>query len=136
MKIKRFNRFIHESFNRKEASRLRDVGLAPTQWHVTLIIDSFAARSATPKRLRESFENWIASEFSKGAWQIKPKTIRLDDWVCDDDRLYEMPLIKFVLESESERVDEVEAWVRARLLGHVFDDIYSLKKMREYERQS
>ena len=94
MQIKRFTQFIQESFSREEEAQLRNMGLAPTRWYVALTIEISWAANAAPEQIREDFASWVESDFSAGAWQIKPETIRLEDW---DPEAFE-----FVLESQLE----------------------------------
>lgn len=132
MQIKRFTQFIQESFSREEEAQLRNMGLAPTRWYVALTIEISWAANAAPEQIREDFASWVESDFSAGAWQIKPETIRLEDWdpeAFEFGEMDEAPSIEFELESQSQDADEVEAWIRENLVGRVFDDINDLQKI-------
>lgn len=136
--IKNFTEFIGENFSHDEESRLRDMGLAPTRWYVSLMIDLYAAANTASDQLKEDFENWVESDFSGGDWRIKAETISVEDWDPESFEFGEVdmddaPSIEFELVSRSQDEAEVEAWIRETLVGRVFDDINDLQRIEAEE---
>lgn len=136
--IKNFTEFIGENFSHDEESRLRDMGLAPTRWYVSLMIDLYAAANTASDQLKEDFENWVESDFSGGDWMIKAETISVEDWDPESFEFGEVdmddaPSIEFELVSRSQDEAEVEAWIRETLVGRVFDDINDLQRIEAEE---
>lgn len=136
--IKNFTEFIGENFSHDEESRLRDMGLAPTRWYVSLMIDLYAAANTASDQLKEDFENWVESDFSDGDWRIKAETISVEDWDPESFEFGEVdmddaPSIEFELVTRSQDEAEVEAWIRETLVGRVFDDINDLQRIEAEE---
>jgi len=83
--IKRFAQFINESLTKDEEARLKELGLAPTDWAVELEIEWDHAHQSTPEYTKSILIghlpeiNSISSDF-----QIQEDSVDIDEWTEED----------------------------------------------------
>ena len=133
--LKRFTDFVGENLSREEEIRLRDMGLAPTRWFASLMIDYFQASQNSPEYIKEVFDDWIDDSFSDGPYRIDKSTVEMDNWNQSDfedpetgELIYDMaPSVSFVLETQSDDLNEVSDWIEDNMIGRIFECINDLQ---------
>jgi hypothetical protein len=83
--IKRFAQFINESLDRDDIRRLRELGLAPTDWAVELEIEFDQAYQGTPEYIKSILIGWLPEINSISSdFQIKEDSVDIDEWTDAD----------------------------------------------------
>ena len=83
--IKRFKQFINESLDRDDVRRLRDLGLAPTDWDVELEIEWDQAHQSTPEYIKSILIGWLPEINSISSdFQIQEDSVDIDEWTEED----------------------------------------------------
>jgi hypothetical protein len=83
--IKRFAQFINESLDRDDIRRLRELGLAPTDWAVELEIEFDQAYQGTPEYIKSIFIGWLPEINSISSdFQVKEDSVDIDEWTEED----------------------------------------------------
>jgi hypothetical protein len=83
--IKRFAQFINESLDRDDIRRLRELGLAPTDWAVELEIEFDQAYQGTPEYIKSILIGWLPEINSISSdFQIKEDSVDIDEWTNAD----------------------------------------------------
>ena len=83
--IKRFKQFINENLDGDEDRRLRDLGLAPTDWAVELEIEFDQAHQSTPEYIKSILIGWLPEINSISSdFQIQEDSVDIDEWTEED----------------------------------------------------
>ena len=83
--VKGFNQFINESLDRDDIRRLRELGLAPTDWEVELEIDFDQACQSEPEYIKSIFIGWLPEINSISSdFQVKEDSVDIDEWTEED----------------------------------------------------
>jgi hypothetical protein len=83
--IKRFAQFINESLDRDDIRRLRELGLAPTDWAVELEIEFDQACQSEPEYIKSIFIGWLPEINSISSdFQVKEDSVDIDEWTEED----------------------------------------------------
>ena len=83
--IKTFKQFINESLDRDDIRRLRELGLAPTDWAVELEIEFDQAYQGTPEYIKSILIGWLPEINSISSdFQIKEDSVDIDEWTNAD----------------------------------------------------
>ena len=83
--VKGFNQFINESLDRDDIRRLRELGLAPTDWAVELEIDFDQACQSEPEYIKSIFIGWLPEINSISSdFQVKEDSVDIDEWTEED----------------------------------------------------
>jgi hypothetical protein len=83
--VKGFNQFINESLDTADVRRLRELGLAPTDWAVELEIDFDQACQSEPEYIKSIFIGWLPEINSISSdFQVKEDSVDIDEWTEED----------------------------------------------------
>jgi hypothetical protein len=83
--VKGFNQFINESLDRDDIRRLRELGLAPTDWEVELEIEFDQACQSEPEYIKSIFIGWLPEINSISSdFQVKEDSVDIDEWTEED----------------------------------------------------
>jgi hypothetical protein len=83
--LKKFQEFINESLDKDVARKLRELGLAPTDWAVELEIEFDKARQSEPEYIKSIFIGWLPEINSISSdFQVKEDSVDIDEWTEED----------------------------------------------------
>jgi hypothetical protein len=83
--VKGFNQFINESLDTADVRRLRELGLAPTDWAVELEIEFDQACQSEPEYIKSIFIGWLPEINSISSdFQVKEDSVDIDEWTEED----------------------------------------------------